>query len=401
MIGRIFLVILVLGLCCVELVRGSESKSLVSDNTAFALDLYNELKDTEDNLFFSPYSVSTCLAMTYAGARGETETQMARILHFTQKQAIHNSFEQLQHDLNAVQKANSNELNIANALWAQKGHPFIPAFLTVATQQYGAMLKQVDFKDPSNRVDAVLNINQWVAKKTKDRIENIISSEDLDELVRLILVNAIYFKGTWAKPFDTNATAIEPFHFTRKEDVQVPLMHHFQSVNYEENDEFQAVELPYQGGAISMVILLPRQIDGRKQLETSLNSANLALWLAKMRKREVDVYIPRFKLESRFSLAGHLAKMGMADAFSNRADFSGMDSTKNLFISEVFHKAWVEVDERGTEAAAATAAVMMEKAELQAQPPVFRADHPFIFLIRDTRSGTVLFLGRLIKPTEF
>jgi serpin B len=333
-----------------------------------------ELKDTEDSLFFSPYSVSICLAMTYAGARGETEIQMAWVLHFTQRQAIHNLLEQLQHDLNAVQKANSIELNVANALWAQKGHPFTPAFLNVATQQYGAMLKQADFKDPSNRLDAVLNINHWVAEKTKDRIQNIISSEDLDELVRLILVNAIYFKGTWAKPFETNATTIQPFHVTPKQDVQAPLMHHLDSVNYKENSEFQAVEFPYRGGAISMVILLPRQINGFKQLEGSLNPANLALWLAKMQKRDVEMYIPRFTLESRFSLAAQLAKMGMANAFSRRGDFSGMDGTKNLFISAILHKAWVEVDEHGTEAAATTAAVMKEKAELQAPPPpVFRA----------------------------
>jgi serpin B len=376
----------------------AQARSLVEGNTAFALELYAQLKSTPGNLFFSPYSISTCLAMTYAGARGDTESQMARVFHFAKDQAqLHSSFGALQRELREASNQKGIELNIANALRAQSGHPFLPDFLNVARTQYEANVNQADFKTES--AAATQKINQWVAEKTKDKIQNILPPGTLDASTRLVLANAIYFKGAWTRPFDKAQTTSQPFHLSAGKQVDVPLMHHEDDVKYTENAEFQAVELPYGSNQLSMVVLLPRQVDGCSQLESRLNPDLLSKTIADLRKRKVDIFLPRFKLESRFELNDPLSKLGMQDAFGSKADFSGMDGTRLLYISAVLHKAWGEVNEEGTEAAAATVVGMRAlSAAIPAPPPVFRADHPFIFLIRDTRSGSVLFLGRLAEP---
>jgi len=221
-------------------------------------------------------------------------------------------------------------------------------------------------------------------------------------MTRMVLANAIYFKGTWLKQFEKTGTSNQLFHISSARQVQAPLMHHTDEVRYMEEDGFQAVELPYTGSELSMMVLLPRQVDGCASLEAHLTPALLSLSLGQMRKQKVEIFLPRFKLESKFELQQTLAKMGMPDAFGTRADFSGIDGTRNLFISAVFHKAWGEVNEEGTEAAAATAVTIKRSALIKepAPPPVFRADHPFVFLIRDTRSGSILFLGRLADPTR-
>jgi serpin B len=395
MTGNHLLVVLALALVIGAPARAAQPQSLVEGNTAFALDLYGQLKAEAGNLFFSPYSISTALAMTYAGARGETEKQMGQVFHFGDDQrALHGAFGQLQRQLGQAGKAKGIELNVANALWAQKGHPFLPAFLDTAKGQYQANIAQADFKA---RADAVRGeINGWVAQKTRDKIRDILPAGSVDAATRLVLANAIYFKGAWAKPYDKTRTTTQPFHLTASRQADVPLMHHPDNVRYLENPEFQAVELPYSGGGLSMVILLPRQVEGCGQLEAWLTPALLSDTLHQMRQQKVEIFLPRFKLESNFKLNNTLARMGMPDAFA-KADFSGMDGTRSLFISGVFHKAWGEVNEEGTEAAAATA-VVMTKTALALPPPVFRADHPFIFFIRDTGSGSLLFLGRLADP---
>jgi len=379
----------------------AETRSVVEGNTAFALDLYGQLKTRPGNLFFSPYSVSTALAMTYAGARGDTEKQMSRVLHFDKNQSyLHSSFGGLQRQLEEISKQKGIELSIANALWAQKGHPFLPAFLNIAQGEYQANVKQADFERGADA--ATGEINHWVAQRTKDKIKDILPPGSLDRYTRLVLANAIYFKGAWAVPYDKAQTVSQPFHRSKTSQVDVPLMHHLDEVRYMENSDFQAVELPYLSGELSMVILLPRQVDACGELENRLTSALLASSVGKMKKREVDIFLPRFKLESSFDLNNALSRMGMPDAFAaNKADFSGMDGTKQLFISGVFHKAWGEVNEEGTEAAAVTAVETAMSSALRKPPPpppVFRADHPFIFYIRDTRSGSLLFLGRLTEP---
>ncbi|MDB6064209.1 MAG: proteinase inhibitor serpin [Pedosphaera sp.] len=372
---------------------------LVSGNTTFAVDLYSRLRTNEGNLFFSPYSISTCLAMTHAGARGETEMQMAKTLHFgTDQSSVHSAFGNLQEQLNEAQKKKEIELNVANALWAQKGHPFLPAFMDIAKQRYEANVQQVDFR--RNAEPTAREINEWVSNKTKGKITNLIQPGVLNGSTRLVLVNAIYFKGKWAQPFKPSNTKDAPFSITPGQQVQTPLMNLTASFKYAETDGMQLLELPYMGNDISMVVLLPKEVDGLKALESSLSQEKLNAWLAQGRQQRTSVFLPKFKLTSQFDLVKTLSDLGMPSAFSTSADFSGMDGARDLFLSAVVHKAFVDVNEEGTEAAAATGAVM---AMTSAQPrpiPVFRADHPFLFLIRDTHSGSILFIGRLVDPTK-
>ena len=338
-------------------------QTLVEGNTAFALDLYGQLKADPGNLFFSPYSISTALAMTYAGARGQTEAQMAKALHFTgDRRSFHAAFGQLQRQLAEAGKTKGIELNVANALWAQKGHPFLPPFLGLARGEYAANISQADFRTEAETARG--QINRWVAQKTKDKIRDLLPAGSLDALTRLVLANAIYFKGTWATKFDKAATTTQPFHLTSARQADVPLMHHTDTVRYMENADFQAVELPYSGGGLSMVVLLPREVEGCGPLEERLTPALIADALRQMKQQKVEIFLPRFKLESQFKLNDTLAQMGMTEAFSRHADFSGMDGTKNLYISGVFHEAWGEVNEEGTEAAAATAVVVRRKLAL-------------------------------------
>jgi len=382
-----------------SIASATQTESLVQGNTAFALDLYGQLKNGPGNLFFSPYSISTALAMTYAGAHGDTEKQIGRVFHFElEHRKLHAAFGELQRGLGEASKQKGIELSIANALWAQKGHPFLSGFLEIAKDEYQANLNKADFITGAEA--ARDEINRWVAQRTKDKIQNILPPGSLNDLTRLVLANAIYFKGAWTKPFEKSETSDQPFHLSSTKQVNAPLMHHFDEVRYLENSGFQAVELPYASNELSMVVLLPRQIDGCGQLENRLSPGFLSRSLSQMKRQKVEIFLPRFKLESSFDLVPTLASMGMPDAFGPKADFSGMDSTKLLFISGVFHKAWGEVNEEGTEAAAATVVAVAASAIMKPPPPppVFQADHPFIFCIRDTRSGSLLFLSRLMNP---
>jgi len=329
---------------------------------------------------------------------------MAQVLHLRLGQSgTCSGFGELQRLLSEIEKRRTIQLSIANGLWAQEGRPFLPALLDAVRNNYQAGINQVDFK--TGAAAATDDINQWVAQQTHDRIQNLIARGALNELTRLVLVNAIYFKGDWASPFSKDETQPQPFHLTSSNQITAPLMHRLDTVRYLDQADFQAVEIPYAGGDLSMVILLPRQIDGCGQVERQLNEAFFSRALSQMLELKVQLYIPRFKLESSFDLAHGLAEMGMADAFTfGRADFSGIDGRKLLYISTVIHKAWAEINEEGTEAAAATAVMLQFGASLNALPPppipVFRADHPFLFLIRDTHSGSVLFLGRVADPSK-
>ena len=383
-----------------ETMGANEIEKLGGGNTAFALDLYTRLKTADGNLFFSPYSISTCLAMTYAGARGDTAAQMAQTLHFdTNQKQLAASFGKLETQLNTKQKKIGIELDIANGLWAQKKKPFLPAFLDVAKQSYDANLKQVDFRTGADT--ARTEINDWVAHKTKGKITDLIQAGVLNPETKLVLVNAIYFTGQWARKFDKHDTTNARFSVTPTRQLQVPLMSLTANFKYAEVDGLQFLELPYVVDDISMVVLLPRDVDGLKSVEDRLNQQTLDRWLAQAREQKVAVSLPKFKLAAQFSLAKPLTEMGMTDAFSPGANFSGMDGERNLFISAVVHKAFVDVNEEGTEAAAATAVVMRSMAVMMPRPtPIFRADHPFIFLIRDNHSGSILFFGRLVEPTQ-
>jgi serpin B len=402
----------------------AQVQSIVTSNTAFALDLYGQLATNEGNLFFSPYSISTCLAIVYAGAAGGTETQMSQGLGFeTNQQKFASLFGELQSELEAEQQTNVIELNIANALWTQVGYPFLPSFLETATSQYQANVNQANFI--TNAAAVTAEINNWVAQETQNKIQNILPPGSINAETRLVLANAIYFLGVWTYAFAQTNTSTQPFYLSDTSEEEVPLM--YQPVptasnglsgwsfpvagtpmfNYMETNDFQAIQLNYASNELfSMVILLPTQMDGWGQLEQQLSPAFLSNVLAQMTPQYVKIYLPRFTLGSYFSLAATLGGMGMPDAFTpGVADFSGIDGMEDLFITFIYHKAWGQVNEAGTQAAAATVTGVGTAAEgggPSESPPihVFRADHPFLFFIRDNQSGSLLFLGRLADPGQ-
>jgi serine protease inhibitor len=378
--------------------RKKDRSSLVAvmqGNNAFALGLYQKLRATTGNLFFSPYSISTALGMTYAGARGNTQTQMAQALHFAldQKQ-IHPAFAQLGVDLEDATRLGQVQLKIANALWPRKGYKFLKPFLSLVKKYYGVKITPADFSDEaaSRRL-----INEWVEEKTEEKIKDLIAEGALDSATRMVLVNAIYFKGAWKEEFDPLRTAEAPFLTAPDLHMQVPMMNCKHNYRYAETDTLQIIELPYAGGRLSMLVLLPVEVDGLAKLEDILKLENLETWIKDLNETEVDVSLPKFEMSFPFRLDDTLISMGMADAFTEQADFSGMDGSRELYIGAALHKAFVAVNEQGTEAAAASAVVMVTKG-MSISSIVFRADHPFLFLIRDNLTGSLLFIGRLVKP---
>ena len=369
---------------------------------AFATDLYAKLRTGKPaNLFFSPYSISVALAMTDAGAAGETEAQIAQVLHFPGPQTkVSPAFGTLQKLFDAGDETLGYQLRVANRLWGQQDFHFLPAFLAVTKADFGADLGQLDFK----QADAARQtINDWIAQQTDDKIQNLLAPGVLDADTRLVLTNAIYFKARWTHEFGKRATTDEAFHVTATEQVVVPTMHQTHRLRYVAAEGVQVLELPYaQDGSLSMLVLLPNKIDGLADLEKRLTSENVQKWSHGLQPRPVKVDLPRFKMTSQFSLADVLGSLGMPLAFSGKADFSKMSSDERLAISAVIHKAFVDVNEEGTEAAAATAVAMKALAlpPLPEKPVEFRADHPFVLIIRDNRTESILFLGRLVNPRE-
>ena len=378
----------------------SDQRTVVEGNTHFACDLYQELKDAEGNLFLSPYSISEALAMVYAGARENTAEQMAETMHFSLEQKkLHPTFGELRTTLNAVQEKGHVTLHVANSLWPQKDYPFQKEYVRLVKNYYGVVISPVDYREEPEA--AAEKINTWVEDRTNKKIRDIIQPDALDGLTRLILVNAIYFKGDWMSPFMKIATHDAPFYPSQKESVRVPMMKQKEFFGYAESENMQILELPYIGDDLSMLVLLPKKIDGLADLEKSLTAENLVRWGNNLRHREVHVFLPRFKMTSQFYLAEKLQSMGMTDAFNpNKADFSGMDGKPNwLYLSNVIHKAFVDVNEEGTEAAAATAVTV--GACVSGPPPlIFRADHPFFFMIREKTTGSLLFIGRVVNPAR-
>lgn len=372
----------------------------VAGNTAFATDLYGKLRTNSGNLFFSPYSISTALAMTYGGARAKTAEEMAQTLHFTlPEKFLHQAFFELDANLKSIEQKGQVTLAVANSLWPQKGYPFLPYYLDLCRKDYDSSAHPVDYS--GNTEGARTAINDWVSEKTHGKIPELLSSGTLDPLTRLVLVNAIYFKGNWASQFQVNRTRDEAFHLSTGESVTVPMMHQTHELRYAALPGLQILELPYVGDDLSMLLLLPQKKGDLKEIESTLTSQNLALWTGQLQARSVDLFLPKFKASCEFSLGDTLRSLGMTEAFSRAADFSGMDGRNDLYISAVVHKAVVEVDEEGSEAAAATGVIMSLKAVMPAaQPTLFRADHPFLFLIRENHSGSILFLGRMTDPRK-
>ena len=374
----------------------SDATALVDGNSEFAFDLFQSLKQQQGNLFYSPYSISLALAMTYAGARNETGTEMANVLHFTLPQdRLHPAFNGLDLALaNRSEADTSFQLHIVNAIWGQKGYKFLDSFLNVLGQNYGAGLRILDFINQSE--PSRVTVNNWVSDQTKGKINDLIPQGSIDALTRLVLTNAIYFKASWLNPFDKESTGNGSFQLIGGGNVTVPMMTQTHSFGYASGDGYQAVELPYNDSELSMVILLP---DSGKfeSFENKLNASFASRIISDLEYCEVDLTLPKFKYEYECSLADTLAAMGMPKAFSGDADFSGMAGNRDLAISDVLHKAYVSVDETGTEAAAATAVVMGLTAILGG-PAHMTVDRPFIFLIHDSNTGTILFIGRVMNP---
>ena len=382
-------------------VNKADLATLVDGNSAFAFDLYQALREADGNLFYSPYSISLALAMTYAGARGDTTQQMADTLHFALPQnSLHPAFNSL--DLELGRRGEGAEgkdgegfrLNIVNAIWGQEDYKFLAEFLDLLAENYGAGLRILDFINAPE--ESRITINNWVSEQTEGRIEDLIPQGLIDALTRLVLTNAIYFNAAWQYPFNEEMTEDKPFYLLDGDEITVPMMKQAEMFGYVEGDGYQAVELPYDGGELSMVILLPRA--GQfEAFEGSLNARQVSAIPGKLERRQVTLSMPRFEFESSFGLKKALTAMGMPAAFSMSADFSGMTGNRNLFIADVVHKSFVSVDEAGTEAAAATAVVMSLTA-VPGNPVEVNIDHPFIFLIRDIETGAILFIGRVVNP---
>jgi len=384
-------------------VSTNEQALLVEGNSDFSFELYQALKGKEGNIFYSPYSISLALAMTYAGARGETAQQMADTLHFLLGQdKLHPAFNWLDAELasrDEVAQWKDGEgfkLNIVNAIWGQKDYEFLPAFLDILAENYGAGLRILDFTTETEK--SRLAINKWVSDQTEGRIKDLIPPGVINELTCFVLTNAIYFNAAWEHPFDKKMTANGPFYLLDGGQVTVPMMEQAEFFGYTEGEGYQAVELLYDGDELSMVILLPGS--GKfAAFEEGLQAQQVYDIISDLQLTGVTLTMPKFEFDSEFSLEDTLAEMGMPDAFSLiEADFSGMTGSPELFIWGVVHKAFVAVDEAGTEAAAATAVSGAPSAGPPESPVPVTIDRPFIFLIRDIETDAILFVGRVLNP---
>ena len=363
----------------------------------FGLELYQKLKSNDNNLFFSPYSISVALSMVCAGARGETRDQIAKATHSkSDRECLPAALESLNRDMADSNLKGNGELRVANGLWLQKGFDFNQDYLKVMKDSYGAQPNVLDFK--ANPEFARNEINKWVAQQTRDKIQDLMTKGSIDKLTRFVLANAIYFKGKWNSEFDKKLTKDSPFTSLDGKKTSVPMMHRDGMFGYSAGDGFQALAMPYKEGHLSMVVLLPSEGVSLKNFDEKLNPDLLSTWLRELKNTKVDVYFPKFKMTTPvYQLDPILKDMGMTKAFSKDADFSGMSPSKDLYISTVAHKAFVDVNEEGTEAAAATG-IAIRSAAMAPKKIVFKADRPFLFFIRHDPTDTILFFGRFIKP---
>ncbi len=378
-------------------VSPAELEKLVEGNTAFAVDLYQLARPSGANLFMSPHSVSIALAMTYAGASGATATQLADALHFTLPEPqLHAAWGAL--DLALISRADQAtgdtipfRLTTANALFGQTGWRFLPAFLDTLAVNYGAGMRVLDFAaapEPSRAT-----INDWVEDRTEDRIKDLLPEGSITSSTRLVLANAIYFSAAWATPFEASETADRPFKLAGGAEIAVPTLHQDVELGYGAGSGFRAAELPYDGDQLSMVVVLP---DDLAAFEDGLDVPRLEEVLASLTPHQLALSLPKFKFDAPLGLKDILIELGMEDAFTARADFSRIDGARDLVIADVLHKGFVAIDERGTEAAAATA-VIFEDTSVP-ERATLAVDRPFFFLIRDRPTGAILFVGRVVDP---
>ncbi|XP_043921101.1 leukocyte elastase inhibitor [Protopterus annectens] len=370
--------------------------------TCFALDLFKKISETNavGNVFYSPMSICSALAMVFVGARGSTESQMKKTLHFNKVDDIHSQFQTLNAAINKPDA--SFILRLANRLYGEKAFNFLPQFLESTAKFYQATLSPVDFIGAFE--EAREQINKWVEGQTEGKIQDLLASGTVNSLTRLVLVNAIYFKGSWAEKFDEGATQDMKFRLNKNETKPVKMMYQKKKFPFRYIPEMnlRVLELPYKGKDLSMIVLLPDDISddstGLKQLEKELSMEKIKEWTSPeyMGHIDVHVHLPKFKLEDKYDLESTLAEMGMSDLFDgSKADLSGITGKTDLHISKVAHKSFIEVNEEGTEAAAATAGIAMFCMFLEEN---FTADHPFLFFIRHNQTNSILFFGRFSSP---
>jgi serpin B len=372
----------------------SSVQATVEAYNGFAFDLYGRYSAGDGNILFSPYSISTALSMTYEGARGETAEEMEAVFGFLEDPSLRlPSVARIYNTLNEEDREYA--LHTVNALWIQQGYPVVEDYIDAIVDYYGGDVNALDFiAEPD---ESRVTINEWVEERTNDRIKDLFPSGSIDGNVRLVLTNAIYFKGDWLYEFDEDATSEEEFHVSPTSTVMVDMMNlRDETFNYAETDELQILELPYTGEDVSMLILLPKE-GHMGDIESQLSAERLGEWVELMEGAAVNVYLPRFTFETKYFMMEDLAEMGMPTAFTDAADFSGMNAEDQLFIDKVIHQAFIEVNEKGTEAAAATGVSIALSAAIQEE--VFLADHPFVFLIRDVDTGVIMFMGRVTDPS--
>ena len=385
-------------------------QQVVNANNEFAFDIYSELDKSEDsNIFYSPYSISAALAMTYEGAKGQTADEMKSVFHFPESNILRPNFAAIYNEINRGNKA--YELRTGNALWAQYDYQFLEDYTSRIEQYYGGKVANLDFKQETEK--SRQTINSFIEEQTNDKIKDLIPAGVLSPMTRLVLTNAIYFKGTWEWEFDKSDTRDQDFKIAPTNVVKTPMMYMDPDkarFNYADLGKLQILELPYKGEKISMLILLPKQGEdydyetGERIVseytlgDIEFSAEKLNEYKSQMQETKLDsISLPKFEFDTKYFMKETLSSMGMPTAFG-AADFSGMDGTKNLQISQVIHQAFVKVDEKGTEAAAATAVVMRDTAAMPSN--VFRADHPFIFIIQEKETGNILFMGRVTDPTQ-
>jgi serpin B len=392
----------ILGYLLPLMINANNPQGVVESNNKFAFKLFHQVQGgTIGNQFYSPFSISTAMAMVYAGARNETALQMSQTMNCQPNDKFHSDYKHLLFKLHEGTEGKI-KLNIANGLWAQKDFKFQESYFDVVKSNYASELKNVDFRNNADREATRNEINTWVEKNTNDKIRNILSQRDLNALTRLVLVNAIYFYGDWANPFEKESTKPKPFSLVDGTETMVPFMNQQGRYNYYEDSKIQVIEIPYKESKASMVIFLPKIKDGISEFAKSLDDKYYQEIIGSLLSTDVRVSLPKFKMDLQLELSNTLSQMGMPIAFSqDGADFSGMTGSRDLYISKVIHQAFINVDEKGTEAAAATVVTMsLMMAPQHVEPKYFNADHPFVFLIKDNTTGSILFMGKIIKPKE-
>ncbi|MBN1274935.1 serpin family protein [Candidatus Woesearchaeota archaeon] len=377
-----------------SLTTQADIDAVVAANNAFAIDFYQAMKAKGENLFFSPYSISTALAVTYEGAKGQTEEELQAVFHYPEsKEQLRRGSAGVYNSINEPGKEYT--LSTANALWAQESYPFLNDYLSTAKQYYAAEARNLDFGgDPDGSAKV---INNWIERETNNKIKDAV--DNINTLTRLIITNAVYFKGEWEETFKKKDTDERDFTKDDNTKVRVPLMSMTDEdavFPYIEDDDVQVLEMPYKGDDMSMLVILPKEND-IGAVESLLTQERIADWRAGLVEQRVDVYFPRFRFEDKYELRDALTAMGMPTAFTFDADLTGMAATEELFIERITHLTFIEVDEKGTEAAAVTIVRGMGKG--MPMHPVFRADHPFLFLIQERETGLILFMGKVEDPT--